>query len=117
MFDEAAQVLEEIEPEEKTRNEVVGARVNLYMAAKKWDMAAAVASHLVKVDPEAAGWWISFAYAVRRTESVEKGGSHSATSSSGTSQSCHDRFQSCLLLERHGPHGIGERAPGACHQT
>ena len=29
MFDEAAQVLEEIEPEEKTRNEVLGARVNL----------------------------------------------------------------------------------------
>ena len=35
-------------------------------------MAAAVASHLVKVDPETAGWWISLAYALRRTESVEK---------------------------------------------
>jgi hypothetical protein len=32
MFDDAAQVLEEIEPEEKSRNEVLGARVNLYMA-------------------------------------------------------------------------------------
>ena len=72
MFDEAAQVLEEIEPEEKARNEVLGARVNLYIAAKKWDMAAAVASHLVKVEPENAGWWISLAYALRRTESVEK---------------------------------------------
>jgi Flp pilus assembly protein TadD len=72
MFDEAAQVLEEIEPEEKTRNEVLGARVNLYMAAKKWDMVAAVASHLVKVDPETPGWWISLAYALRRTESVQK---------------------------------------------
>ena len=41
------------------------------MAAKKWDMAAAVASHLVKVDPETARWWISLAYAVRRTECVE----------------------------------------------
>jgi hypothetical protein len=29
---------------DKTRNEVLRARVNLYMAAKKWDMAAAVAS-------------------------------------------------------------------------
>jgi hypothetical protein len=28
------------------------------MAAKKWDMAAAVASHLVKVDPQTAEWWI-----------------------------------------------------------
>ena len=30
----------------------VGERVHLYMAAKKWNMAAAVASHLVKVDPK-----------------------------------------------------------------
>jgi Flp pilus assembly protein TadD len=35
-------------------------------------MAAAVASHLVKVEPGTAGWWISLAYALRRTESVEK---------------------------------------------
>ena len=67
----SALALEEIAPEDKTRNEVLGARVDIYMAAKKWDMAAAVASHLVKVDPETAGWWISLAYAVRRTESVE----------------------------------------------
>ena len=72
MFNEAAQVLEEIEPKEKTRNEVLGARVAVYIAAKKWDMAAAVASHLVKVDPQTAGWWISLAYALRRTESIEK---------------------------------------------
>ena len=51
-------------PEDKTRNEVVGARVNLYMAAKKWDMAAAVASHLVKVEPENEAWWVNLAYAV-----------------------------------------------------
>ena len=37
MFDDAAMVLEEIAPEDKTRNEVLGARVNLYMATKKWD--------------------------------------------------------------------------------
>ena len=72
MFDDAAMVLEEIAPEDKTRNEVLGARVNLYMVAKKWDMAAAVASHLVKVDPQTAGWWISLAYALRRAEGVEK---------------------------------------------
>ena len=72
MIDDAALVLEEIAPEDKTRNEVLGARVGIYMAAKKWDMAAAVASHLVKVDPQTAGWWISLAYALRRTESIEK---------------------------------------------
>jgi hypothetical protein len=30
MFDDAAMVLEEIAPEDKSRNEVLGARVNLY---------------------------------------------------------------------------------------
>ena len=72
MFDDAAMALEEIEPEDKTRSEVLGARVGLYMAARKWDMAAAVASHLVKVEPENAGWWISLAYSVRRIEGIEK---------------------------------------------
>jgi hypothetical protein len=72
LFDDAAMVLEEIEAEEKTRDEVLGARVNLYMAAKKWDRAAAVAGHLVKVDPENEAWWINLAYSVRRSEGVEK---------------------------------------------
>ena len=72
MLDDAALALEEIEPEDKTRTEVLGARVVLYIAAKKWDMAAAVASHLVKVEPENEAWWISLAYAFRRAQSVEK---------------------------------------------
>ena len=57
MFDDAAMVLEEINPEDKTRNEVLGARIDIYMAAKKWDLAAAVASHLVQVvlEPPDAG--------------------------------------------------------------
>jgi Flp pilus assembly protein TadD len=75
MPDDAALVPEEIAPEDKNRNEVLGARVNLYMAAKKWDMAAAIASHLVKVEPEKMrlGESVS-AYSIRRSESVEKAG-------------------------------------------
>ncbi len=72
MLEDAALALEEIAPEDKHRNEVLGARVNLYMAAKKWDMAAALASHLVKVEPENEGWWIGLAYSIRRSEGVEK---------------------------------------------
>jgi len=72
MLEDAAFALEEIAPEDKHRNEVLGARVILYMAAKKWDMAAAVASHLVKVEPENESWWISLAYSIRRSESLEK---------------------------------------------
>ena len=36
MLDDAL-ALEEIEPEDKTRTEVLGARVVLYIAAKKWE--------------------------------------------------------------------------------
>jgi hypothetical protein len=35
------------------------------------DMAAAVASHLVKTETETSGWWINLAYATRRCESIE----------------------------------------------
>jgi hypothetical protein len=35
MFDEAALALEEIEPDEKMRTEILGTRVALYKAAKK----------------------------------------------------------------------------------
>jgi Flp pilus assembly protein TadD len=72
MLDDAALALEEIEPKDKTRTEVLGARVVLYIAAKKWDMAAAVASHLVKVEPENEAWWINLAYSVRRSEGIEQ---------------------------------------------
>ena len=71
MLDDAAMALEEIAPEDKTRSEVLGARVGIYMAAEKWEMAVAVASHLVKTEPETSGWWISLAYASRRCESIE----------------------------------------------
>ena len=36
------------------------------------DMAAVVASHLVKVEPQNEAWWINLAYSVRRSEGVEK---------------------------------------------
>ena len=71
MFDDAANALEEIEPEDKTRNEVLYARVDIYLGDRKWHMAAAVASYLVKADPKNPAAWINLAYAVRRAESIE----------------------------------------------
>ena len=102
MFDDAALVLEEIAPEDKTRNEVLGARVNLYITAKKWDMAAAVASHLVKVEPESARWWISFAYAIIWEREHREGWKPFCAGASHSSQGCHDLVQPCVLREREG---------------
>jgi Flp pilus assembly protein TadD len=72
MFKDAAQALEAIEPEDRTRKEVLGARVDLYMAIKEWNLAAAIAGHLIEVEPENAGWWINLAYATRRGESIQQ---------------------------------------------
>ena len=69
MFDDAALSLRRLLP--RTRP-ATRSWEPVYMVAKKWDMAAAIASHLVKVDPQTAGWLISLAYALRRTESIEK---------------------------------------------
>ena len=71
MFDDAALALEEIAPEDKTRREVLSARIDIYLATEKWDMAAAVANHLVKVEPENSGWWIKLANAKRRCDGIE----------------------------------------------
>ena len=71
MFDEAALVLEGITPEIKPQRSPRRACEPLH-GSKKWDMAAAVASHLVKIEPENEGWWIGLAYSIRRSEGVEK---------------------------------------------
>ena len=72
MFDEAVRALEEIDPEDRARTEVLAARVDCYMAAKKWRMAMEVAGHLIEVEPVNAAWWINLAYAARRADSLEK---------------------------------------------
>jgi lipopolysaccharide biosynthesis regulator YciM len=103
MFDDAALALEEIEPKDKTRTEVLGARVVLYIAAKKWDMAAAVARHLVKAEPKNEAWWINLAYSVRRIESIEKAEAILLSCTSHTSHCCHDRLQPRLPRGRRPP--------------
>ena len=60
--------LSRIAPEDKTRK-VLYARVVIYLAATKWDMAAPVVRHLVKVDPGNLGAWINLA---RRAERIEQ---------------------------------------------
>jgi tetratricopeptide (TPR) repeat protein len=72
MLDDAANALEEIHPDDKPRKEVLYAQVGLYVASKKWKMAAAVAGHIVKAEPENPRAWINLAYLVRRAENVEE---------------------------------------------
>ncbi|MFZ0711577.1 MAG: hypothetical protein WAM53_16180 [Terrimicrobiaceae bacterium] len=72
MFDYAVLALEAIEPQDKNRNEVLAARLDIYLAARKWDLAATAAQLLVKAEPENQAAWINHAYSVRRSRSIEQ---------------------------------------------
>ncbi len=72
MLDDAALALAQIAPEDEVRTEVLQARLALYIASRKWRLAAGVAQHLINARPENASWWIRMAYAVRRSETIEK---------------------------------------------
>jgi Flp pilus assembly protein TadD len=72
MLDDASSALDEIALPDQTRVEVLGARLALHIAARKWRLAADLAGHLVKIKPENASWWIQMAYAIRRCETLER---------------------------------------------
>jgi Flp pilus assembly protein TadD len=72
MFAEAEKSLEEISPEDQSQSEVLGVRLNLYMAAKKWQLAASIARRLLETEKENVAVWVNLAYSVRRSESLEE---------------------------------------------
>jgi Tfp pilus assembly protein PilF len=68
---EANDELEEITPEHRAQPQVLGLRVGVYLLAGHWALAATVARHLAKeIEPANPQWWIQWAYAARRAESV-----------------------------------------------
>ena len=71
MFAEAANELESIDPASWALSDVAEFRVIIYKALEKWDLAEEAARHLVKVSPEESCWWIQWAYAARRCQSIE----------------------------------------------
>ncbi len=71
MFPEANDELEEIDPEVRHVPEVLGIRLEIYRALKKWELMQTVARKLAFDDPENPNWTISWASATRRAESLE----------------------------------------------
>lgn len=71
MFEDASSPSTRSSPT-KTRNNFLYARLDIYLAAKKCDMAAAVARHLAKADRENPGALIDLADAVWRAENIEQ---------------------------------------------
>ena len=66
MIDAVSDEIENIEPEEKMRFEVLAFRVDLFRRAQKWDGMEVVARHLAKIQPGEPRWCLDLAWAVRR---------------------------------------------------
>ena len=62
--------LEEIDPFCRHLPEVLSARLAIYHGLKKWDLLAVVAKRLAEWNPKEPGFFIEFAYATRRAESI-----------------------------------------------
>ena len=65
-WQEASEELEKITPALRVHPEVLEVRFQVYAAAKKWDLAAEIATTLVQIRPNDPQLWISHAYAARR---------------------------------------------------
>jgi predicted Zn-dependent protease len=71
MLEEAARTLSEVEPEDRRRKEVLGAQLDLCIAAEQWDRAIATAASLVKSEPEDAVAWLALARLIMKTPNPE----------------------------------------------
>ena len=70
MFEEASAELEEIDAFCRHLPEVLAARVIIYRELKKWDLMVVVAQKLAEWNPNEPGYFIDWAYATRRAESI-----------------------------------------------
>jgi tetratricopeptide (TPR) repeat protein len=70
MFQEANTELEEIDPFCRHLPEVLTARVAIYHGLQKWELMTVVAQQLAKWNPNEPGYFVDWAYATRRAESI-----------------------------------------------
>ena len=71
MFLEANEQLENIDPFNRVAPEVLALRVDIYHGLQKWDLMREIAGRLCEFDPQSLQWAISYAYATRRSESID----------------------------------------------
>src|SRR5438093_12075226 len=71
MFLEANEQLENIDPFNRVAPEVLALRIDIYCGLHKWHLMREIAGRLCKFDPRNLQWVISYAYATRRSESID----------------------------------------------
>ena len=70
MFVEANDEIENLAPEIKSSSPVLGVRLEIYRASKKWELMEVVARELWRRHKDQALFWNHLAYAVRRSTSL-----------------------------------------------
>ena len=69
-FDEAAQALDRIPPAFQGRVEVLHLRAQLGLASVQWALSTALFRQLIEADDTEPQYWVSLAYATRRSQSI-----------------------------------------------
>ena len=71
MPQDAAEVFDELQPRLRSHPEVVAARAKVLLAAEDWEKAARVARDLTDFMEEVPEYWVWWAWATRRADSVK----------------------------------------------
>ena len=72
MVNKASDELEAIDWDEWMKPEVPSMRVDLYHAAKNWDLMRDIAMHLAESYPDQSGGWMHWAFALREMDQIEE---------------------------------------------
>jgi tetratricopeptide (TPR) repeat protein len=72
MYEDANAELDNIDAFNRVVPEVLRLRLEIYRGLNKWELMQVVAAKLAQHDPGTPEWRISYAYAVRRAESLER---------------------------------------------
>ena len=70
MPEDAWEELDTVPPGQRDREEICEMRIAVLMRLEKWEGARIDAEAMAKRHPGNSGWWISWAYALRREKSV-----------------------------------------------
>ena len=70
MIEDASTELDQVPPETAQDTDVLSLRALILHEQEKWPMLVKVASELVSRQPLEAGWWVTCAYATRRSQSL-----------------------------------------------
>jgi hypothetical protein len=71
MFLDANAELEDMDPEQRDRSDVLALRAKIYSGLKNWELMRTVVRILALRDPDNIHWSVQWAYATRRAQSVE----------------------------------------------